>query len=69
MMRGEKRFTVMGNVNGVESITFSPDGKNLAAALKDGRIFLWRAGTREDSPAETADGHGASPTTSEANTP
>ena len=42
-------FTLKGGSNGVSRVTYSPDGKRLATASRDGMVRLWDAMTGQET--------------------
>ena len=59
MHTGQCLKTLQGHTNGIWSVTFSPDGQQLASGSEDGTIKLWDVNTgdclktlRADRPYE-----------------
>ena len=44
---GQEIFTLLGHLDSVLGVTFSPDGRRLASAGADGAIVLWDLVTGE----------------------
>jgi WD40 repeat protein len=67
MATGKEARRFAGLSDKIKSVAFSPDGKTLAAASRDGRIALWQTGTGKDllyimaHPKHTDAGSGPSP--------